>query len=102
MSSQNEKKEMDNERKTISHDDYLKLLGLALIIKQHQAALVQLGYAVNSIVNEKTQYGESEWGPYGNAGHVGDFVCDKEPDASDLLRKLEIDVLPSKAEATNV
>lgn len=101
MSSQNEKKEMDNERKTISHDDYLKLLGLALIIKQHQAALVQLGYAVNSIVNEKTDY-ESGNGPYWDGGHVGEFVCDKEPDASDLLRKLEIDVLPSKAEATNV
>lgn len=76
--------------KTITHSQYLQLLGLMTLAKQYNAMLEQLLIAAATITQEKDVH----------TGHVSDMVYGSR-ELDDGLNCLEITVLPPAAGDTH-
>lgn len=77
----------DENKRTISQDDHLKLVGLLTLAREHNRALKSIERAAAGLLGEKDE--ESS----GYFGHVSDAVY-SDYDAAGLLRRLEIEVAP--------
>lgn len=74
--------------RTITHDDHLRLLGLALLLDESMRQQQQLKEAVAGIVGEKPD-------DHGFYGHVDDWAYSlNKRDPRDLLSSLGIEVEP--------
>jgi len=72
--------------KTISREDYYKIVGLLTIAEQHLKVLTSVERALDAITGE---------GKFNRGGHCGDATYGQR-DADDLLRVLHIEVSDAK------
>lgn len=79
------------DRDRISHEDYLKLIGLLALAEDHNRALHQIEMAAAKITGE---FEKSESRRPGDFGHTSDAILEEPPDAAGLLNRLGIQVEP--------
>lgn len=91
-----------SKRETITHSEYLQLLGLAAIAREHYRALDGVERAILGIVQEIESDGSLT--PVNSGGHVSDALWGNyggikgEADLREMLRKLGLTVEASDAE----
>jgi len=78
-------KDSNDQPRTITADDRLKVIGLCVLAGEANRELKRIERAIASVVGEKPD-------EYGYYGHVGDVVIEENPNADALLRNLKITV----------
>lgn len=74
-------------RESITHHEYLQLLGLAVIAKQGYEQVTKARDAIHSVLGT-TEEGMED------GGNIGDMVWNGEAEVDRMLKRMEIIVLP--------